>query len=87
MPVGRGEAVYDGSYTEPMARTSVKKTTHQNQGKPRARRDGPECIPTLCGSEVPQTAGADAPRVVVCGPEPENLLSWSPCGDSAIPYG
>ena len=35
----------------------------------------------------PRTAGADAPRVVVCGPEPENLLSWSPCGDSAIPYG
>ena len=42
---------------------------------------------TLCGSEVPQdrwrgrTAGSGMWQPT------ENLLSWSPSGDSAIPYG
>ena len=42
---------------------------------------------TLCGSEVPQDRWRGRTAGSGMWTRTENLLSWSPCGDSAIPYG
>ena len=42
---------------------------------------------TLCGSEVPQDRWRGRTAGSGMWTRTENLLSWSPSGDSAIPYG
>ena len=42
---------------------------------------------TLCSSEVPQDRWCGRTAGSGMWTRTENLLSWSPCGDSAIPYG
>ena len=53
-----------------------------------AKRSGNhEVKMTLCGSEVPQDRWRGRTAGSGMWTRTENLLSWSPCGDSAIPYG